>query len=195
MTIDIETQLAELRAVAKSLGLMAEPLLDAAPKNGQARRRERDDLITNLRLAEGRIIEAMQWIRIAITAESARATREATRADEAERIIAEAREACPSVRMQDHCDKPLLALVNLEVGRGFNRDAESHKLQAEITTLRASLVVAERQVANLVRLEAAYRESERAMFRRLSDALTDGNAATWDEVADAAERTRHGETR
>ncbi len=46
--------------------------------------------------------------------------------------IAEAREACPSVRMQDHCDKPLLALVNLEVSRGFNRDAEIIKLQHQV---------------------------------------------------------------
>jgi hypothetical protein len=50
--------------------------------------------------------------------------------------IAEAREACPAVRMQDHADAPLLALVNLEVSRGFNRDAEVHRLAAEASKLR-----------------------------------------------------------
>lgn len=55
----------------------------------------------------------------------------------AESEIAEAREACPSIRMQDHCDKPLLALVNLEVSRGFNRDALVYKLHAELAALKA----------------------------------------------------------
>lgn len=50
--------------------------------------------------------------------------------------IAEAREACPAVRMQDHADAPLLALVNLEVSRGFKRDAEVHRLAAEVSKLR-----------------------------------------------------------
>lgn len=44
--------------------------------------------------------------------------------------IADAREACPSIRMQDHFDDPLLTLVNLEVSRGFNRDAEIRRLAA-----------------------------------------------------------------
>lgn len=46
--------------------------------------------------------------------------------------IADAREACPSIRMQDHFDASLLELVNLEVSRGFNRDAEIHKLRAKL---------------------------------------------------------------
>lgn len=44
--------------------------------------------------------------------------------------IATAREACPSIRMQDHFDASLLELVNLEVSRGFNRDAEIQRLAA-----------------------------------------------------------------
>jgi hypothetical protein len=60
---DIDTLTGELRAIAKLLGMMAEPLLDNAPNNGQARRRERDDLITNLRRAEGRVLDAVQAIR------------------------------------------------------------------------------------------------------------------------------------
>lgn len=53
--------------------------------------------------------------------------------DEIKRLraeIADAREACPSIRMQDHFDASLLELVNLEVSRGFNRDAEIQRLSA-----------------------------------------------------------------
>ena len=51
--------------------------------------------------------------------------------------ITEACEACPSIRMQDHFDKSLLQLVNLEVARGFNRDSEVRRLASELARLRA----------------------------------------------------------
>lgn len=50
--------------------------------------------------------------------------------------IAEAREACPSIRLQDHFDSSLLTLVNREVSRGFNRDAEVMRLAEKIEQLR-----------------------------------------------------------
>lgn len=46
--------------------------------------------------------------------------------------IAEAREACPSIRLQDHGDDSLLALVNREVSRGFNRDSEVARLAEKV---------------------------------------------------------------
>lgn len=52
--------------------------------------------------------------------------------------IADAREACPHIRMQDHFDAPLLKLVNLEVSRGFNRDAEIARLAEALASASAS---------------------------------------------------------
>jgi hypothetical protein len=56
---------------------------------------------------------------------------EATR-QQLEAEIAAAREACPSIRLQNHFDDSLLTLVNLEVSRGFNRDSEVAKCQAKL---------------------------------------------------------------
>lgn len=50
--------------------------------------------------------------------------------------IADAREACPSVRQQCNFDAPLLTLVNLEVSRGFNRDAELDRVAQENDRLK-----------------------------------------------------------
>jgi hypothetical protein len=197
MPTDIENQLAELRAIAKSLWLMAEPLLDAAPKNGQARRRERDDLITNLRLAEGRIVEAMQWIRIALTTESARATREATRADEAERE----RDALVEWACVD-CGARFASSVQRWELSGVTRCsscAERDILRAELTTLRASLSEAIRLARMAANTWACVARTKRDLdfihkLHRDIDTL-----AGWDPKGKptpcAAERPRHGETR
>lgn len=50
----------------------------------------------------------------------------------------------------------------------------------------SSFVAVEKELA------ATYREIEREMLRRLSDALTDGNAGTWQEIEHAA--ASHAET-
>lgn len=49
---------------------------------------------------------------------------------------------------------------------------------------------AERQAAELVKLESAYRESEQVMLRRLSDILTEGAAGQWEQITHAAEALR-----
>lgn len=64
--------------------------------------------------------------------------------------IADAREACPSIRMQDHFDASLLELVHLEVSRGFNRDAEVERLRALVAS---SVVSPPNQTGKVTRLE------------------------------------------
>ena len=51
---------------------------------------------------------------------------------QAEQEIAMAREAYPSVRMQDHFDDSLLTLVNREVTRGFKLQSRAERAEAEI---------------------------------------------------------------
>jgi hypothetical protein len=65
--------------------------------------------------------------------------------------IADAREACPSVRMQDNFNAPLLTLVNLEVSRGFNRDSEVARAWAENAILKRSLTLLEATLSERTR--------------------------------------------
>jgi hypothetical protein len=53
--------------------------------------------------------------------------------------IAEAREACPHIRIQDHFDAPLLTLISLEVSRGFNRDSALAESRAALSTAQAEI--------------------------------------------------------
>lgn len=53
--------------------------------------------------------------------------------------IAEAREACPSIRRQDYFDAPLLKLVTLEVTRGFMRDSQLQASNARAEQYREAL--------------------------------------------------------
>jgi hypothetical protein len=55
---------------------------------------------------------------------------------QARQEIAEAREACPSVRMQDNFDAPLLKLINNEVVRGFKLDSWLADAQRQLQQAR-----------------------------------------------------------
>jgi len=71
----------------------------------------------------------------------------------------------------------------------LDRGAEQYsECDRERDDLRQRAEQAEATASKLVALEAGYRESERLMLRRLSDALTGGNAGTWEEIAHAAEQ-------
>jgi chromosome segregation ATPase len=54
--------------------------------------------------------------------------------------------------------------------------------------LRDALTAKDQQLTDLVKLEAAYRENEQSMLRRLSYALTRGNASQWEELVHAAKQ-------
>lgn len=78
--------------------------------------------------------------------------------------------------------------IRARLDRGQRRRGDVEYLLAEIDALRQSLQRSDANQAQLVKAEEAYRASERAMLRRLSDLLTGGNAGTWDEIAHAAEQ-------
>ena len=62
--------------------------------------------------------------------------------DENERLraqLADIREACPSARVQYHAAKTTLELVQQEVSRGFNRDAELSQLRAQLAAAHGTL--------------------------------------------------------
>jgi hypothetical protein len=66
--------------------------------------------------------------------------------EQAQREVAEAREACPAVRMDRFADAPLLALVNEQVSQLFRMQSRAEKAEAErdqqagaLVTLRAAL--------------------------------------------------------
>ena len=77
--------------------------------------------------------------------------------------IADAREACPSIRQQANFDAPLLALVKLEVSRGFTRDSQLESLRQENGTLQQA---------------ADYLRKERADLEVVATALAQENART-----------------
>lgn len=64
------------------------------------------------------------------------------------------------------------------------------KQTAALTAAVTQRDAAERQAAELVKLESAYRESEQVMLRRLSDILTEGAAGQWEQITHAAEALR-----
>jgi hypothetical protein len=111
-------------------------------------------------------------------------------------LIADAREACPSVRMQDHADAPLLELLGLEVGRGFNRDAEVARLAQEVERLRASSGSPEAD-ARLAAAENRIDEWHRR-YNVLADMLTErgfGDLLDKPELFHPASRSLETETR
>jgi len=50
--------------------------------------------------------------------------------------LADIREACPSARVQYHAAKTTLELVQQEVSRGFNRDAELSQVRAQLAAVQ-----------------------------------------------------------
>jgi hypothetical protein len=66
------------------------------------------------------------------------------RIEELEHEIAEAREACPRVRMQDHFDDPLLQLVQGEISLSIRRECEAKRLAEEVGDLKRKLFDANR---------------------------------------------------
>jgi hypothetical protein len=110
---------------------------DPSPVPGPVSPVRRYDMVTNYRCGESidelERADEGEWVR---WEDVAAALQQVQRL---EQEIADAREACPSIRRQDYFDAPLLKLIELEVSRGFNRDSEVYRLTQKLTAAQATI--------------------------------------------------------